>query len=114
MFTPDAATQTAEGAQLQREGLVFKVEDRENRATLTARARCSRSRSRSTRTTGTPTSTGAPDRADIDRIGIDWMPADRFSLAERASAATQAEAPGSRGRPAPPTSGSSRRTRSSG
>jgi hypothetical protein len=92
MFTPDAATQTAEGAQLQREGLVFKVEDRENRAGSPLAEVFSLAFAFDPDNRYADVGNERRDRADIDRIGIDWMPPDRFSLAERASAATQAKA----------------------
>jgi hypothetical protein len=94
MFTPDAATQTAEGAQLQREGLVFKVEDREGRATPPLAQVFSLAFTFDPDNRYADVDGARTDRADTDRIGIDWMPADRYSLAERASAATQAESAG--------------------
>jgi hypothetical protein len=79
MFTPEVATQTAEGAQLTREGLVFKVEDFQRRAELPmarAIARCFRYM-------------GDATRGDASKVGIQWMPADRPSLSEMGSAASQ-------------------------
>jgi hypothetical protein len=79
MFTPDAATQTAEGAQLSREGLVFKVEDFEKAA---GRA-LARTIARAFRYMGDT------QRGDAAKISAQWMPADRPSLAEMGSAASQ-------------------------
>jgi hypothetical protein len=79
MFTPDAATQTAEGAQLSREGLVFKVEDFQRRAQLPL----ARTIARAFRYMGDET------RGDASQIAVQWMPADRPSLAEMGSAASQ-------------------------
>lgn len=79
MFTPEVATQTAEGAQLTREGLVFKVEDFQRRSELPL----SRAIARAFRYMGDDT------RGDASKIGIQWMPADRPSLAEMGSAASQ-------------------------
>jgi hypothetical protein len=85
MLTPDAAAQgSAEGATLQREGLVFKAEDRMMRL-------------------GTAAAqtlylmllfTGDTERATLADIEVLWKPAERYSLTERASAATQAQAAG--------------------
>lgn len=79
MFTPDAATQTAEGAQLSREGLVFKVEDFQRRSEFPL----ARTIARSFRYMGDES------RGDASAISIQWMPADRPSLAEMGSAASQ-------------------------
>lgn len=84
LFSPDGVNQSAEGAQLNREGLVFKVEDRD---TIAAR---SWARVMSLLLMFAPDeerfdSSGA-DRADQGRIVIDWKPAERYSLAERAAA----------------------------
>lgn len=80
MFTPDAATQSAEGAQLQREGLVFKVEDRDR---IAGRAHA-RTLSLALRFAGEDA------RAALANLLVDWVPAERFSLAERAQADAQA------------------------
>lgn len=79
MFTPDAVSQSAEGAQLTREGLVFKVED----FTLVAGRAVARALARASRYTGDK------DRGDAADIAIEWRPADRPSLAEMGSAASQ-------------------------
>ncbi len=81
MFTPDAATQTAEGAQLGREGVVFKVEDFEARAEIgiaRAVARCFRY-------------TDDAVRGDASKIAVQWAPADRPSLSEMGAAASQVQ-----------------------
>jgi hypothetical protein len=78
---PDAAGQSAEGAALMREGLVFKVEDRIARASeglrdvmhlafLTA---------------------GDVERADRSRIEVLWAPPERRSLAEMADAESKTQ-----------------------
>ncbi|MGI9091552.1 MAG: phage portal protein [Gemmatimonadaceae bacterium] len=80
MFSPDAANQSAEGAGLTREGLVFKVEDRDRIcgrkwakvASLAFQFK------------------GDSARADLAGLSVDWTPAERYSLAERASADAQA------------------------
>lgn len=76
MFTPDAANQSAEGAQLTREGLVFKVEDRDNIA----------GRGWAKVISIGFQFVGDTERGDVGKIVVDWNPAERYSLAERASA----------------------------
>jgi hypothetical protein len=76
MFTPDAANQSAEGAQLMREGLVFKVEDRCRIA----------GRSWAEVVSIGFQMMGDDARAPVDKITVDWVPAERYSLAERAQA----------------------------
>lgn len=76
MFTPDAANQSAEGAQLQREGLVFKVEDRDRIA----------GRSWAEVLSIGFQLMGDIERADVGKIVVDWVPAERYSLAERSQA----------------------------
>lgn len=79
MFTPDAATQSAEGASLQREGLVFKAEDRMARVSgpwaevLSLMLQF----------------TGDADRAEVEKIHLLWAPVERFSVSERANAIAQ-------------------------
>jgi hypothetical protein len=80
MFTPDAAMQSAEGAQLQREGLVFKCEDR-SRIAGRAWARVM---------SLAFAFAGDEARADLGGLMVDWVPAERYSLAERATADAQA------------------------
>lgn len=78
-FTPDAANGSAEGAQLMREGLVFKSLDRMSRAgagwrevmSLMFRA------------------AGDDKRADLKQLQVMWFAPERYSLAEKASAASQ-------------------------
>jgi hypothetical protein len=79
MLTPDAATQSAEGASLQREGLVFKTEDRIARA----------SRSWSTVVSLMFRFAGDAARSDVGTIEIMWAPVERYSLSERANAIAQ-------------------------
>lgn len=84
LFSPDGMNQSAEGAQLTREGLVFKVEDRDK---IAAR---SWARVQSFMFLFAPDSerydAAGNDRADAGRIVLDWKPAERFSLAEKAQA----------------------------
>lgn len=84
MVTPDAAAQTAEGASLQREGITFAVEDLRRRVG----GRLARVVSALLRMAG------EVDRSQIDGITIEWMPAERHSLGERAQAAVSAQASG--------------------
>lgn len=79
MFTPDAATQTAEGASLQREGLVFKTEDRIERA----------SQSWSHVVSLMFRFKGDDVRADPGTISLMWAPVERYSISERANAIAQ-------------------------
>lgn len=80
MFTPDAATQTAEGASLQREGLTFKVEEYLRGANRSL----SRVMSLGFQFMGDAV------RGDLSQIAVDWLPAERYSLAEQGAAASQA------------------------
>ncbi len=79
MFTPDAISQSAEGAALTREGLTFKVED----FWLDAGAALSQAVARAFRYMG--------DQARGDAAGVEivWKPSERRSLSEMASAASQ-------------------------
>lgn len=82
MLNPDLANQTAEGATFAREGLVFKVEDRIERASealIDVASLMFRL-------------TGDTERARRDRINVLWAPAERRSLAEKADAASKAAA----------------------
>lgn len=82
--TPDAAAGSAEGASLMRERLVYRVEDRRRRLERPlARAISAALLLR-----------GEEGRADPLAIRTLWEPAERHSLAERASAAVQATAAG--------------------
>lgn len=84
MLDPSGENQSAEGAALSREGLVFKVEDRIARAT----AGWDRVMHTAFVWLG--------DQARADLLGIDviWAPPERASLAERSSSAAQAHAGG--------------------
>jgi hypothetical protein len=79
MFTPDAATQTAEGASLQRESQTYKVIDRQRIF----------GRSWARVMSHAFLFAGDAERADLSTITIDWMPAERYSLAEKGAAAAQ-------------------------
>lgn len=80
MLDPGAENQSAEGAALAKEGLVFKTEDHITRATegwsqvMAAAFRWM----------------GDDARADLDKLRIMWASPQRYSLAERYSAAAQA------------------------
>ncbi|MCW2674799.1 MAG: phage portal protein [Frankiales bacterium] len=84
MFTPDAVTQSAEGASAAREGHVFKIEDRNERAeekwadvySLVFEIMNDEA------------------RMDVHSISIEWAPAERHSLTEKAAAAVQAATAG--------------------
>jgi hypothetical protein len=81
MITPDAAAQSAEGASLQREGLVFQVEDcRERAGASWARTKSLAFAMRD-----------QPERANLEGIVIDWMPAERHSLESKGNAANAAK-----------------------
>jgi hypothetical protein len=78
-ITPDAAQGSAEGASVMRESLVYRVEDRRRRASA-AFARVMSTAFRMM---------GESERADVLSIRTIWQPAERYSLAERSSAAAQ-------------------------
>jgi hypothetical protein len=81
---PAGDNQSAEGASLSREGLVFKVEDRIARAdTAWAQVMSLAFRWQ-----------GDDQRADLLAIEPMWAPPERYSLAERADAAVKAQASG--------------------
>jgi hypothetical protein len=84
MFTPDAVTQSAEGASAAREGHVFKVEDRDERA----EERWADVYSIAFEIMGDS------ERQDVHKISIEWAPAERHSLTEKASASVQAATAG--------------------
>ena len=96
MLDPGGENQSAEGANLAREGLVFKVGDRISRVT----PRWGRVLSTAfmwmpdTIRMGTSDSGAPVDRADLDSIRVIWAPPERLSLTERASAGAQAAAAG--------------------
>lgn len=80
MLMPSGANQTAEGANMQREGLVFKVEDRLTRtkhpwAQVMSLVFLQLEQGQ---------------RADLSKLETLWAPAERLSLNERANAAAQA------------------------
>lgn len=83
MFTPDAASGSAEGASLMREGLTFKAEDRISRfdhpAVRIARLGLAYS--------------GKPDVARGELQAM-WAPVERYSLQQRGAAAVQAKTSG--------------------
>jgi hypothetical protein len=79
-ITPDAANGSAEGASLMREGLVFKTEDRIERA----KEGWARTMSLAFRIAGDT------ERAELLQLEPLFAPAERFSLAERADAAAKA------------------------
>lgn len=83
-ITPDAANGSAEGASLQREGLIFKARDRIEETTDPYVQMMS------------TVFLMAGDRERADRSGIEvlWHPPERFSLSERYDAAVKAQAAG--------------------
>lgn len=76
VFQPDGANQSAEGAALAREGLVFKAEDRIARVTASWDILM-----------GMALELDGQPGAQVETV---WTPAERTSLAERADAATKA------------------------
>jgi hypothetical protein len=79
MLHPAGENQSAEGASLSREGLVFKVEDRIART----------GRSWAQVMSLVLLHAGQPERAVLPKLKPMWAPANRLSLAERADAATK-------------------------
>lgn len=80
MLSPAGVNQSAEGATLAREGLVFKTEDRMNRTShqwAQVMSLCF-------------LQSGDPRRADLTKIQTLWQPAERLSLSERGDAASKA------------------------
>lgn len=83
-LVPDAANASAQGATIQREGLIYRVEDRQRRVDwplnwsmgLAFRY------------------LGEAGRADVLSIRTLWQPTERYSLAEKAQAASAAHASG--------------------
>lgn len=86
MFTPEGANQSAQGASLVREGMTFKVEDKQERVGEAM----ARTASLIFRMAGGELTAAA----DPETIRIGWAPAERFSLAERGDAAVKAKASG--------------------
>jgi hypothetical protein len=83
-LTPDAAAGSAEGASTMRERMVYRTEDRRRRTD----APISKLFSAAFRLMG------EDKRADALAIRTLWQPAERYSVGERASAASQAKAAG--------------------
>lgn len=82
MMSPAGQNQSAEGANMQREGLVHKAEDRHDRIGY-----------RHAQTMALILhAAGMSDRADVNKLRTLWAPAARLSLAERADAASKAGA----------------------
>lgn len=81
---PDAANGSAEGAALQREGLLFKVDDCISRADHAFAAMMADAFA----------AEGDSERADIEDIEVIWSSPRRSSLTERAVSAVQAMAAG--------------------
>ena len=83
VFTPEGANQSAQGASLVREGMTFKVEDKQDRigeahehvASLIFRM-------------------AGLDVGDRDVIRMIWAPAERYGLAEKGDAAVKAKGAG--------------------
>lgn len=79
MFSPEGQNQSAEGANLSREGRTFKIEDRQelfgdsHERALSMLLRID----------------GQAERADLGQLKFSWKPAERHSLASRASAISQ-------------------------
>lgn len=83
-INPDAANGSAEGASLQREGLVYKTENRITRASVGAVATISKAFE------------VQDDRVRMELGALEpiWAPVERFSLAEKYDAATKAKSAG--------------------
>lgn len=79
-LTPGSENQSAEGASLAKEGLIFKTEDRQARTEATW----------SDVMSDAFLWIGDTQRADLDQISLIWKPAERESLAARLDAATKA------------------------
>jgi hypothetical protein len=83
-FSPDAAAGSAEGASLQREGLVFKAIDRITQASESLEAVMSLAF----------LFAGDSTRANRRDMEVIWAPPDRVTLAEKYDAAVKAQAAG--------------------
>ena len=83
-FSPDAAAGSAEGASLQREGLVFKASDRIKQ--------CSESLERVMSLAFL--FAGDAQRAQVSDMEVIWAPPDRVTMAEKYDAAVKAQAAG--------------------
>lgn len=94
MFSSDSVNQSAEGAQLTREGLVFKAEDFQRIEddglieSLSIGFRFAPDDVRYADVDGVRV-----DRADPAGMAIGWLPAERYSLAERTLADSQSSLP---------------------
>ncbi|MDR6861964.1 phage portal protein [Phycicoccus sp. 3266] len=82
MFTPEGANQSAQGASLVREGMTFKVEDKQARIGA-ADAQVAAYILRLTE--------GLADRGNAEDITVGWAPAERFSISEKTTAAVAAK-----------------------
>jgi hypothetical protein len=80
MMMPDGANQSAEGAAAAREGLVFKVEDRNDRDEIGLSLAMS----------AAYRWLGDEERAKPGTLSVIWAPPQRSSLSERANALAQA------------------------
>lgn len=78
-FVPSAVPQSAEGASLAREGLVFAVEDTITRANEALRDVMSLAF----------LTMGDDERAERSKIEVMWLPPERLSLAEKADAVSK-------------------------
>ncbi|WP_137160099.1 phage portal protein [Blastococcus sp. CCUG 61487] len=83
-LSPEAANGSAEGATLQREGLVFKVEDRNTRDGAALALMMSIALELA----------GEANRAELGDMETLWAPVERHSLAAKADAAYKAKASG--------------------
>lgn len=93
MFVSDATNQSAEGAQLTREGLVFKTEDFQRAIAGPLMRAISLGFKYMPNDVRFAMVDGAQiDRADLAGMAIDWLPAERYSLQERATADASAKA----------------------
>jgi hypothetical protein len=79
MLTPSGENQSAEGASLSREGLVFKVKDRITRTSYPWAQVMSLALIHA----------GQSNRADMAKLQTIWAPAEHLSLAEKADAASK-------------------------
>lgn len=77
---PDGANQSAEGAAFAREGLVFKAQDRVQRATNAL-----------AQVMGASLAIERSQSVLVDDVEVLWLPVERQSLTERADAATKAQ-----------------------
>lgn len=83
-FNPDTANSSADGVSFQREGLVYRIEDRQ----AIAAARLAQTMSIAFEMMGDT------KRAEVSKIETMWAPIERLSLTEKYQAAAQAKAGG--------------------